>query len=74
MSRSVEPFRVHALPFGDHSIIQHDALVQAMIHPAEMHRLVDTAEGQRHLIEGVVLGGLEDLEISALTPHGLMGE
>lgn len=73
MSRSVEPFRVHALPFGDHLAINHDSLFQAMIHPTEMHRLLETAEEQKRFIEGVALGGLEDLEISALTPHGLMG-
>jgi hypothetical protein len=74
MSHSVEPFRVHALPFGDHLGISYDALLQAMIHPTEMHRLLDTAEEQKRLFDGVTLGGLEDLEISALTPHGLMGK
>jgi hypothetical protein len=74
VSRSVEPFRVHALAFSDHAAVSHEALFQAMIHPAEMHQLVDTAREGKQLIEGVVLGGFEDLEISALTPHGIMGE
>lgn len=73
-SRSIAPPQTQALPFGAYSAIPHESLVYAIIHPPEMHRLVDAAAYDQHHIAAVAAGGLENLEISALAPHGLMGE
>jgi hypothetical protein len=71
---SSDSIRTQALPFGALPAVIPDFMVQAVIHPTEMHRLLDTAVEQKRLIEEAALEGLEGLKITASTPHGLMSK
>lgn len=77
LSQCSESRQVRAQAFGgDYAHTSFGSLVQFDRHPYEINRQLNLPiQGEeKELLEKIVLGGLEDFEISALSPHGLLGE